>query len=205
MLDKDGFDLWADQYDREVGISDEENKYPFAGYKPVLGGIFRIIMEKPGAAVLDLGFGTATLTAKLYEHGGEVYGQDFSKRMIEIASEKMPGAHLYQGDFAEGLAEPLKDRRYDFIVATYALHHLDDEQKVALMHTLPEYLKEGGKILIGDISFETREELEACRQAAGDEWDEEEIYLVADEMKREFPCLEFEKITYCAGITTIAK
>ena len=70
----------------------------------MLGGIFRIIMEKPGASVLDLGFGTATLTAKLYENGCEIYGQDFSARMIEIASEKMPGAHLYQGDFAEEAA-----------------------------------------------------------------------------------------------------
>ena len=205
MLDKDGFDLWADQYDREVGISDEENKYPFAGYKAVLGGIYRIIMEKQKPAVLDLGFGTATLTSKLYEHGCDVYGQDFSERMIEIASAKMPGAHLYQGDFAEGLAEPLKDRRYDFIVATYALHHLNDEQKVRLLHALPEYLKEGGEILIGDISFGTREELEACRQEAGDEWDDEEIYLVADEMKLEFPELDFKKISYCAGITTIAR
>ena len=34
MLDNKGFDLWADGYDKAVGISDEENTYPFAGYKP---------------------------------------------------------------------------------------------------------------------------------------------------------------------------
>ena len=69
MLSKEGFDLWADGYDRAVGLSDEGNTYPFAGYRDVLGGIFRIIMEKENAAVLDLGFGTGTLAAKLYEHG----------------------------------------------------------------------------------------------------------------------------------------
>ena len=84
MLDSKGFNLWADEYDKAVGLSDEENSYPFAGYKEVLGGIFRIIMEKEHAAVLDLGFGTGTLTAKLYEHGCEVYGQDFSERMVEL-------------------------------------------------------------------------------------------------------------------------
>ena len=59
-------------------------------------------MEKQNAAVLDLGFGTGTLTTKLYEHGCSIYGQDFSPRMIELASEKMPGSHLYQGDFTKG-------------------------------------------------------------------------------------------------------
>ena len=35
MLDNKGFDLWADGYDAAVGLSDEENSYPFAGYKDV--------------------------------------------------------------------------------------------------------------------------------------------------------------------------
>ena len=33
MLDNKGFDLWADGYDKSVGLSDEENTYPFAGYR----------------------------------------------------------------------------------------------------------------------------------------------------------------------------
>ena len=36
MLNDKGFDLWADGYDKSVGISDEGNTYPFAGYKKVL-------------------------------------------------------------------------------------------------------------------------------------------------------------------------
>ena len=70
-------------------------------------------MEKKNAVVLDIGFGTGTLTSKLYENGCTVYGQDFSSRMIELAAQKMPGAHLYQWDFTQGLAEPLKHQRYD--------------------------------------------------------------------------------------------
>ena len=49
MLDHKGFDLWADGYDRAVGVSDEENSYPFAGYKRVLGRIYAEVMEKPKA------------------------------------------------------------------------------------------------------------------------------------------------------------
>ena len=69
MLDNIGFDLWADGYDKIVGVSDEENSYPFTGYKEVLGRIFQTIMEKPETVVLDIGFGTGTLTTKLYENG----------------------------------------------------------------------------------------------------------------------------------------
>ena len=54
MLDNKGFDLWADGYDKSVGLSDEENTYPFAGYKDVLGTIYKTIMEKKNAVVLDI-------------------------------------------------------------------------------------------------------------------------------------------------------
>ena len=205
MLDNKGFDLWADGYDKAVGVSDEENTYPFAGYREILGQIYRTIMEKPGATVLDIGFGTATLTAKLYENGCTIYGQDFSSRMIEVASAKMPEARLFQGDIANGLVVPLLLHRYDFIVATYSLHHLTDEQKKVFIRLLLEQLKENGKILIGDVAFETRDELEKCMREAGDEWDDEEIYFVADEMRETFPNLEFRKISYCAGILSLSR
>ena len=205
MLDNKGFDLWADGYDSTVGISDNENTYPFAGYKDVLGRIFQVIMEKKNAVVLDIGFGTGTLTSKLYENGCIVYGQDFSSRMIELASQKMPGAHLYQWDFTQGLAEPLEHQNYDYIVATYSLHHLKDEQKVDFLRTLYDHLDENGQILIGDVAFETREELEKCRLASGDEWDDEEIYFVASELRRVFPSLSFTRVSYCAGILTLGR
>ena len=31
MLNNTGFDLWADGYDKSVGLSDENDRYPFAG------------------------------------------------------------------------------------------------------------------------------------------------------------------------------
>lgn len=205
MLDKKGFDLWADNYDKTVGVSDEENTYPFAGYKEVLGRIFQTVMEKQYAAVLDIGFGTGALTAKLYERGCDIYGQDFSPKMIGLAREKMPDAHLYPGDFTQGLAEPLLRQTYDFIVATYVLHHLTDEQKVAFLRALQGRLKKGVRILIGDVAFATHEELNQCREAAGEEWDDEEFYFVADELKSAFPNLSFEPVSFCAGILTLAQ
>ena len=83
--------------------------------------------------MLDIGFGTGTLTSRHYEKGCAVFGQDFSREMIERAQARMPLAKLYCGDFAQGLAEELTKNRYDAIVATYSLHHLtggewDDEE-----------------------------------------------------------------------------
>ena len=204
MLDNQGFDLWADGYDEAVGLSDEGNEYPFAGYKAVLDRIFNIIMEKPAVAVLDLGFGTGTLTARLYENGCEIFGQDFSVRMVETAFEKMPEAHLYRGDFSQGLAEPLRSRKYDFIVATYSLHHLTDEQKKSFIDDLLGYLEPGGKILIGDVAFENRIGLERCRKQSGEEWDDDEIYFVIDEMKAVYPGLVFEPKSFCAGVVILS-
>lgn len=194
------FDLWADGYDKTVGISDEENTYPVAGYKKVLGLIFQSIIGNINPVVLDIGFGTGTLTTKLYEQGCSIYGQDFSSRMIALASEKMPNAHLYQGDFSRGLVEPLRNRRYDYIVATYSLHHLTDAQKIAFLFELRNYLKENGKIIIGDVAFETRKDLEMCRLSVGNAWDDNEIYFVVEELRKDFPCLSFTQISDCAGV-----
>ena len=200
MLDDLGFDLWADGYDASVGLSDKEDAYPFAGYKSVLSGIYEAIRTKERPAVLDLGFGTATLTARLYQRGCEVYGQDFSRRMVELAREKMPGAHLYCGDFSEGLCPELADKKYDFIISTYALHHLDDEQKTYLIRALLERLNPGGQLLIGDVAFADRAALERCQAQAGEEWDNEEVYFVYDELRASFPRMVFEPVSHCAGI-----
>ena len=205
MLDNTGFDLWADGYDKSVGISDENGTYPFTGYRDILNRIYNGVLNSPGKTVLDIGFGTGTLTAKLYEQGCMIYGQDFSQRMIELAQEKMPMAKLYQGDFSTGLADALKIQRYDAIIATYSLHHLLDAQKAVFLKELLKRLNDGGVIYIGDVAFQTRKDLELCRKQAGDAWDEDEIYFVYDELKFIFPQLSFEPYSECAGVLTLKK
>lgn len=205
MLNSNGFDLWADGYDKAVGLSDEENSYPFAGYKEILNKIYQAISLKGKSSVLDIGFGTGTLAQKLYEQGHEIWGQDFSRKMIEIASAKMPNAHLYQGDFSQGLAEPILGNSYDFIVATYSLHHLTDARKVTFIQSLVTLLKEGGLILIGDVAFENRMALDRCKEEAGDEWDQDEIYFVFEELREGIPELKFQQVSYCAGLLWIKR
>jgi len=205
MLNNKQFDLWSDKYDNSVEESDNDNKYPFAGYKMILNHIYNIIMEKQKPVVLDIGFGTAILTSKLYQESCTIYGQDFSEKMIEIAKKKMPNACLVQGDFSLGLVDQLKQYQYDFIVATYSLHHLNNTQKVNFINELLSHLNPGGLLLIGDVMFEKKSDMDQCKEEAKDEWDDEEIYFVVEEIKNEFPDMEFEKVSYCSGIITIKR
>src|SRR5690554_4349183 len=207
MLDDKGFDLWADGYDKSVQLSEEDNEYPFAGYKDVLNTIYNIIHRKEKAKVLDIGFGTGVLTKKLYDDGYEIYGIDFSERMLEISKEKIPLAKLVQYDFSRGLPKELENIQFDYIISTYAMHHLEDEDKIKFINKLEEYLSRDGRIIIGDIAFETRELLEQCKVKYENYWDDEEIYFVFDELKEFFPeeDISFTTISHCAGIIQLRK
>lgn len=203
MLDSKGFDLWANGYDKSVGLSDQEGSYPFAGYRNILNAIYGLVLSGCGKTVLDIGFGTGNLTVKLYQQGCTIYGQDFSPRMIELAQQKMPEAKLYEGDFSLGLVRELTSRKYDAIIATYALHHLTDAQKAGFIGSLLPLLNENGRIYIGDVAFETRADLNACRALVGEDWDQDEIYFVYDELKPLIPNLTFQKYSDCAGLFII--
>ena len=205
MLNNTGFDLWADGYDRSVGLSDENGRYPVAGYRDMMNTLFQRVLAQSGRDVLDIGSGTGVLTSRLCEQGCRIYGQDFSARMIELAQAKMPDAQLYQGDFSQGLVPELCARQYDAILATYSLHHLTDAQKISFLRTLLPLLKADGCIFIGDVAFRTREALEACRKSAGDAWDEDEIYFVYDELRPHFPVLTFESFSHCTALLTLRR
>ena len=205
MLDNKGFDVWAEEYDTSVKLSNEDNTYPFAGYNEIIYKIYKKVISKSNATVLDIGFGTGTLTQKLYQYGCDIYGQDFSLRMIELASNRMPNANLYQGDFTKGVVEQLKQRLYYFIIATYSIHHLKRDEKVKFLHELLSLLNKNGMILIGDVMFETQKELEKCREELLDKWDNDEFYCVVSDLKKEFPNLQFERISFCSGIISLLK
>lgn len=207
MLDNKGFDLWADGYDKSVQLSEENDEYPFAGYKYVLNTIYNIVHEREKARILDIGFGTGILTKKLYNDGYEIYGIDFSQKMIKIAKEKMPLANLIKYDFSKGLPEEIKNNSFDYIISTYAMHHLEDEEKSEFIEELENYINKGGEIIIGDIAFKTRDLLEKCKSNYNEYWDDEEIYFVFEELKESLSNknISFTEISHCSGVIQISK
>lgn len=208
MLNSTGFDLWANGYDKSVNLSEESDEYPFAGYKDVLNYIYNQVREKNGANVLDVGFGTGILTTQLYSIGCNITGLDFSNKMIDIAKKKMPDATLLNWDISKGLPDEIKNNHFDFIISTYAIHHLTDKEKINFIKSLFPLMNESGNIIFGDVSFETRDELEKSKAKFNEYWDNDEFYFIASEIKEqlkdEYFC-NYIKISHCAGVLTISK
>lgn len=203
MLDREGFDSWAYNYDDHVKSCDEKGEYPFAGYAKALEEIEKRVLANGPCDVMDVGFGTGVLTKRLYDAGCRIWGQDFSSTMIHIAQEKMPKAVLCAGDLSLSLASPMLGQRYDAVVATYAMHHFTLQEKCVLLRRLQLCLKPGGKIYVADIAFETAAAQDACRAKFAAEWDEDENYIVYDELKPYFPGLTCEKISDCCCLFTL--
>jgi len=204
LQDNKHFDLWAKNYDADVGVSNGNDEYPFAGYKKILGDIYHRIMQSKPAKILDIGIGTGTLCRKLYEQGNDITGIDFSEEMLNASRKNIPDAKLIQWDFTKGLPDDIG--QFDFIISTYAIHHLTDTEKVTFIILLLSHLNDGGCIIIGDVGFESRELLEECRAACGDSWDEDESYFVVTELRERlgYVCeLEFWRFSHCSGILVI--
>ena len=203
MYDEQLFDQWANAYDEDVKRTDEAGAYPFAGHERILGTITDRILESGARDVLDLGFGTGMLLKRLYDRGVRVYGQDYAEKMLSIAQEKMPEGTFFRGDLREGIAGELRARRYDAITATYVLHHIPDEEKPAFLLGLLPLLRSGGTLYIGDVAFETKEDLARCREESGDEWDDEEAYFVEEETRAYLPALRYEFCSPCGALLTL--
>jgi putative AdoMet-dependent methyltransferase len=204
MPKENEFDSWAESYDDSLV---NPKGYPFEGYRKVLGFISNSVNASRKTDILDIGVGTGNLSHILYEKGACIYGVDFSSNMLEKAKEKMLAGNFYLFDFSGGLPPKLLSRKYDYIVSSYAFHHLDDNAKLDLILTLKDLLKENGKIIIGDISFLSRRSLYECRRASGESWDRDEYYVIADSfvplLKSSGMDVKYTQISFCAGVIVI--
>ncbi|MBQ7491104.1 MAG: class I SAM-dependent methyltransferase [Clostridia bacterium] len=202
MQSETTFDLWQPYYDAHVIACDEAGEYPFAGYRALQDQIFEIVHAREGASVLDLGCGTGRMAARLSRAGHPVTGLDFSRAMLSEAAVNAPDARFVPGRLAMPLPEELAGETYDCILAAYSIHHLTDEEKWALLRALRAHLAPEGVIVLGDVSFPTRAGLENCREAYGDKWDDEEYYLVRDELEAALPEYDVDciPISFCADV-----
>ncbi len=177
----DLFDSWAADYDNYIKIGAES--FPFLGYDDVLSRIVALADPKPGMKILDVGIGTGTLAQKFLEFDCEIWGIDYSSRMLEEAKKKVPDAQLRQVDIRSEWPSELKIG-FDRIVSAYTLHHLNLEGKIeAIKRMSHDLLQEGGHIIIGDISFPSFRSRAEARQRLENVWDDDEYYWAADAFK----------------------
>lgn len=184
------FNDWAENYNHDV--SDEE--FPFAGYNQVLDTIAGKILARKGTSVLDLGVGTGQLARRFYEAGHPVTGIDFSEGMLQIARQCMPLAELITADFASEMPKEIEGRRFDFIVMTYAFHHIPYQRQANFLSKLAGYLNADGQVLIGDILFPNQQAMQACQARYPDGWDDEEYYMIWEKLQPQLDGFQSELI-----------
>ena len=205
MSKEEEFDSWAETYDDSLINA---KGYPFEGYNKVLSYIDNSVSVSRKTDILDIGAGTGNLSFLLYEKGARIDGVDFSTKMLEKAKEKMLAGNFYIFDFSHGLPPKLLNKKYNYIVSSYAFHHLDDNAKLNFILTLKDLLKEKGKIIIGDISFLSKRSLYECRKASGESWDNDEYFVIADSfiplLKSSGLDVKYTQISFCAGVMEIS-
>jgi len=197
------FNDWTKTYDRDV-ISMKVG-YPFEGYEFVLDFVEREINIGEETKILDFGIGTGVLTEKLYNKGAQILGVDFSSKMIEVAKTKMPNAIFLCQNLNNELPQEYDSEKFDYIISTYAIHHIEDNQKIKLIETLFQKLTKNGVILIADISFENLAKFNELKNQTQN-WDEDEFYIIYDEFKKmlNLPNM-YKQLSICAGILKIYK
>jgi cyclopropane fatty-acyl-phospholipid synthase-like methyltransferase len=211
------FDEWAESYDESVK---EPSGFPHEGYERVLDLVAERARVEPGMEVLDLGIGTGNLAARFLDRGCTVWGLDFSLQMLAKVHAKFPQIELLKADLRGDWPIDV-DRRFDRVVSAYMLHELDLGSKVRLLSKLVrDHILEGGRAVIGDVSFLTRAARDEAPERYGRRldretgkvriiWDEDEFYWAADEAAEALRDVglraSYEQVSFCGGVYVIER
>ena len=153
--------------------------------------------------MLAVGTGTGALAARFTALGCAVLGVDLSEEMLTRARQNVPAAAFTQLDLLGDWGD-LEMRRFDAVVSAYVLHEFDAATKVNILTRLAGLLESTGKVVIGDISFETVAARDAARQQWKHVWDESEHYWVAEgavpELRKAGFRVHYQQLSFYAGV-----
>jgi tRNA (cmo5U34)-methyltransferase len=109
-------------------------------------GVLLDLVPRDARRVLDLGTGDGRLLALLQADRPDMLGValDFSALMLDAARARFAGDGRVEL-VAHDLAEPLPDLgRFDAVVSSMAIHHLEHERKRSLYAEIVDLLQPGG-------------------------------------------------------------
>jgi putative AdoMet-dependent methyltransferase len=150
---------WRDQwnYDGRALTHDYDvtnpNKDPLGEYKDyeeALEAVVETIAAQENEIGLDLGTGTGNLAGRFLKAGNVMCGVDQSKQMLRQCRAKFPEMETKLGNF---LAIPYLDDQFDFVVSSFAFHHLTDEQKQLSLKEIERVLKPNGRLCLADLIY----------------------------------------------------
>jgi len=109
----------------------------------------------PGLRAVDLGAGTGFLTVALAPKVDQVIAVDVSPVMaasltVRAADHGLDNIRCVVTDLE---SFDLPEDSVDLIVSSYALHHLRDADKVALVQRAARWLRPEGRLVIADMMF----------------------------------------------------
>ena len=127
-----------------------------AGLEKVVTAVLEECHDLPeGTVALDIGCGSGQVTIPLAAMCERVLAVDVSEiavgRLQTIAGEA--GVTNIQAETQAIETLELAEASLDLIVTNYALHHLRDADKVALLGRARRWLRPGGRLVIGDMMF----------------------------------------------------
>lgn len=141
-------DEHAESYDREVTQEDDPIR---TGYASTVDWVGSRVGSK--ARVLDLGSGTGNTILALPD-GCEVTAVDISRRMTEIAKDKLRGRSVtFVLDDILDYVENAPIDQFGFVVSTYALHHLTPDERERLFSRVAAGAPAGVHLVIGDLMY----------------------------------------------------
>ncbi|UOK63349.1 methyltransferase domain-containing protein [Paenibacillus amylolyticus] len=124
--------------------------YLYHNYEEALEQTAQWISPALGEKGLDIGTGTGNLAGKLLQHGADMTAIDQSREMLRRCRIKYPEMHVKLGNF---LALPFADHSFDFVVSSFAFHHLSPDQQLLALQEMQRVLTSRGRIGLTDLMF----------------------------------------------------
>ncbi len=126
-----------------------------AAFGQVLDQLIGLSSPKPTDACVDLGAGTGFVTAALAPLVSSVLAVDISASMSASLAER--AAHDGLANVSTEISDlrqfQLPPASVDLVVSSYALHHLQDPEKRALVARAARWLRPDGRLVIADMMF----------------------------------------------------
>ncbi|MDF2716446.1 MAG: transcriptional regulator, partial [Paenibacillus sp.] len=144
--DRWNYDHLASTHDLRV----ESEAGVYSDYTQALDLVASWTSALPTEEGLDLGTGTGNLAGRLLRQGARMAGVDQSQQMLKLCHAKFPQMETRIGNM---LAIPYTEGRFDFIVSSFALHHLSSSQIRLALEEMRRVLKPRGRICIADLLF----------------------------------------------------
>ncbi|QLG38089.1 MULTISPECIES: methyltransferase domain-containing protein [unclassified Paenibacillus] len=142
------------------------------------------ISPVPGEKGIDIGTGTGNLAGKLLERGAAMTAIDQSREMLRTCRTKYPEMHVKLGNF---LALPFADHSFDFVVSSFAFHHLSPDQQLLALQEMQRVLTARGRICLTDLMFADAAHRQAYIQQAEAAGHEDQLQTIRE---RHFPLLD---------------